>query len=167
MKMVFSVCVFVLLLQRQHRTLSSKSGAVDLLSPELHSASQYQATKALNCVCEHLCFISIYVVHLLARSVLKYQKSLRKVILGVWKSSKIFLYKLIIVVSLLYAILAYDRFSKYSTFGWGCGGNLYILGTMFNTFQSLFYQHTLCTVKSLFSKCNLLLKLSKDTKKKD
>ena len=45
---------------------------------------------ALSCVCEHLCFISIYFVHLLARCVLRYQKSLREVILGVWERSTIF-----------------------------------------------------------------------------
>ncbi|EPY73163.1 mitochondrial folate transporter/carrier [Camelus ferus] len=43
-----------------------------LLSWELHSASQHQAAIALNCVCEHLCFIWIYFVHPLARCVLSY-----------------------------------------------------------------------------------------------
>ena len=35
--------------------------------PEPHSASQRRATTALNCVCEHLCFVSIDSVHLLAK----------------------------------------------------------------------------------------------------
>ena len=38
-------------------------------SQDLHSAS---VAKALNCVCKHLCFISIYFVHALARCVLRY-----------------------------------------------------------------------------------------------
>lgn len=33
---------------------------------------------ALKCVCEYLCFISIYFVHPLAQCVLRYQKSLRE-----------------------------------------------------------------------------------------
>lgn len=49
-------------------------------SPELHSAAQPQAAVALSRVYEHLCFISIYFMHLLARCVLRYQKSLRGVI---------------------------------------------------------------------------------------
>lgn len=44
---------------------------------EFHSASQPQATITLNCVYEHLCFISTYFVHLLAkrtlRSILAYE----------------------------------------------------------------------------------------------
>ena len=35
----------------------------------LHSVSQHHTTLVLNCVCEHLCSISIYFVHLLARCV--------------------------------------------------------------------------------------------------
>ena len=36
---------------------------------DLHLASQHQAFLALNHVCEHLCFISTYFVHLLGRCV--------------------------------------------------------------------------------------------------
>lgn len=57
---------------------SSESGPSKLLPQELYSASQYQAIRALKCVCEHLCFISIYCVHPLARCVLMYQKCLRE-----------------------------------------------------------------------------------------
>lgn len=35
----------------------------------IYSASQHQATTALNCICEHLCFIFICFVHLLARCI--------------------------------------------------------------------------------------------------
>ena len=49
---------------------SSKSGPAELLPQELHSASQHLASIALNCVYEHLGFISIYFVHPLARCVL-------------------------------------------------------------------------------------------------
>ena len=51
------VCSWLLL--RPH---ASQSGATRLLVWKLHTAS-HQATVALNCVCEHLCFISIYFVH--------------------------------------------------------------------------------------------------------
>ncbi|CAD7688752.1 unnamed protein product [Nyctereutes procyonoides] len=39
-------------------------------APYQGTASQHQATTVLNYVCEHLCFISIYFVHMLARCVL-------------------------------------------------------------------------------------------------
>lgn len=35
--------------------------------PGTYSASQHHAPRALNCACEHQCFISIYFVYLLAR----------------------------------------------------------------------------------------------------
>ena len=40
--------------------------------------TKHQATIALNCVCEHLCFISTYFVHLLASCILSHQKRLRE-----------------------------------------------------------------------------------------
>ncbi|CAD7668980.1 unnamed protein product [Nyctereutes procyonoides] len=43
---------------------TSKRGPAKRLPWALHSASQQQAAIALNSVCEHLCFISIYFVHL-------------------------------------------------------------------------------------------------------
>ena len=49
----------------------SGSGVTKLLSQELHSASWHTAAIALSSVCEHLCFISIYFVHLLTRCVLR------------------------------------------------------------------------------------------------
>lgn len=52
-------------------TGSSKSGPTKILSQELNSASQHQVTRTLNCICEHLCFISIYFVLPLARCVLR------------------------------------------------------------------------------------------------
>ncbi|XP_042099629.1 endoplasmic reticulum junction formation protein lunapark isoform X4 [Ovis aries] len=55
--------------------LSSKSGTTKLLPWELHSASHHQAAIALNFVCEHLCFVSIYFVHPLARCVLRSSSS--------------------------------------------------------------------------------------------
>lgn len=50
---------------------SSKSGPAKLLPCELHSAYQHQVSIALNCVCEHLCFISVYFVHPLARCIVR------------------------------------------------------------------------------------------------
>lgn len=47
---------------------------------ELPPACQHQATRRVSCVCELLCFLSIYCVHLLARCVLRYQESPREVI---------------------------------------------------------------------------------------
>lgn len=45
-------------------TLSTQSGTAKLLPQEPpRSASQHQTAMALNCVCKHLCFISIYFVH--------------------------------------------------------------------------------------------------------
>ena len=52
--------------------------------------TQHQADRALNCVSERLCFISVYFVHPLARCVLKHHKSLRGVLFWVWEGSKLF-----------------------------------------------------------------------------
>ena len=52
-------------------TLNSERGTAQLPPQKRHWASQHQATIALNCVCEPLCLISIYLVHLLARCVLR------------------------------------------------------------------------------------------------
>lgn len=84
--------------------------------PRMHPsipAAQHPATAALNCGCEHLCFIWSYFVCPLARHVLRYQKSLRDVIFGgVWEHPNIFPNKLMIIVSLLYTILASGRFPR-------------------------------------------------------
>jgi len=110
-----SVLVYSETLRSQH-TPDSTCGAAQLLPRELHSASQGQATIVLNCVCEHLCFISIYFVRPLARCVLMYQKSLKEVILGVWKCSKNFPYTLMVIAS-----LCHSKLQKVSD----SGGNLY------------------------------------------
>lgn len=64
-----------------------------------HTASQHQATTASNCVREHLCFSSVHFGHPLARCTLRYQKSLREVILCVWECSKNVPYKLMVITS--------------------------------------------------------------------
>ena len=51
-------------LSSQHTAWAARGAAPSSIRPELHSASQYQTTIALNCVCEHLCFISVYTVHI-------------------------------------------------------------------------------------------------------
>lgn len=61
---------------------SSKSGPAKLLPLKLHSACQHRTTIALKGVCEHVCFVSMYFVHPLARCFLRDQKSLREVIFG-------------------------------------------------------------------------------------
>lgn len=80
-------------------TQSSMNGTAKLLPKELHWASKHQASRALNYVCNHLCSVSVYFVHLLARWVLRYQKSLRTVIFSTWKCSKLFPYKLTVTAS--------------------------------------------------------------------
>ncbi|CAD7671529.1 unnamed protein product [Nyctereutes procyonoides] len=55
-------------------TPNIESGITKLLLWELHSASQHQAAIALNCVSEHLCSLSIYFVHLLAKCVLNFHQ---------------------------------------------------------------------------------------------
>ena len=90
------------------RLLKSRVSRALLLPQGLYSASQHQATRALNCICERLCFISIYFVHLLARHVLRCQKSLIEVFFVfcfflVWECSTNFTCKLMII-SLLYTV---------------------------------------------------------------
>ena len=53
------------------RVVHQERGTAKLLPQELRSASQLQTAIALNCVCEHLCFISFYFVHPLVRYVLR------------------------------------------------------------------------------------------------
>lgn len=60
-------------------TPSSDRCTTKRLPGELYSD---QVAIASNCVCEYLCFISVYFVHLLARYVIRYQKSLEEVFLG-------------------------------------------------------------------------------------
>ena len=55
-KMVKAKPCSVLLLQTKQGT-QQWEWPPKLLPWELHSASQHQAARALNCVCEHLCFI--------------------------------------------------------------------------------------------------------------
>ena len=59
-----------------------------LLPWEPHSASQHHVVIALNCVCEHLCFISIYFVRPLARCVLRYNSFFALHYFGLQKISK-------------------------------------------------------------------------------
>ena len=66
---VFRLCFEV------SRYRGRESGPAKLLPQKLHSASQHQATRALNCVCEHLGFTTTYSVHPLARCVPRYQKA--------------------------------------------------------------------------------------------
>lgn len=53
-----------------------------LLPQKLHSASQLQATRALDCVCEHLCLIMTSFWYPLSKCVQWYQKRPREVIFG-------------------------------------------------------------------------------------
>ena len=107
MKIALSICFTV---NPYRGNLSRESSPAQLLLPKLHSAFQHQATRALNCICEHLCFISIYFVHLLARCVLRYQKSLGEVIFGVWERWKLFPSKLMVIASSLYVFLGSEMF---------------------------------------------------------
>jgi len=75
--------------QRQH---TRKQQAWPRQPPSLQTTLSLSASSShiLNCVCEHLCSMSIYSVHLLASCILRHGKSLRKVIFWVWGSSKNF-----------------------------------------------------------------------------
>lgn len=66
-----SVCVLHWTLMEAVHTMSRESGTIKFLYWEQHWASQRQAARVLNCVYEHLCFISVYSVHLLARCALR------------------------------------------------------------------------------------------------
>ena len=105
--------------------MSSQQEQPHQASPKLHSASQDPAVIALNCVWEHLCLISIYCVHPLARCVLRYQKSFREVIFWFWEHLQFFPYKWVAIVSSLYAILAYKSFHR-NALHLGIQGNQYI-----------------------------------------
>lgn len=54
-------------LQAEHTPSSAQEWPLNILPWELYSPSRH----TLNCVCEQLCFISIYFVHQLARHVLR------------------------------------------------------------------------------------------------
>ena len=82
-------------------TPGKKSSPTKLLPWELHSVSQPQVARALDCVCEHLCPVLIYFAYLLARYVLRYQKIFREVTFWVWECSKMFPYQLRVIASLL------------------------------------------------------------------
>lgn len=73
-------------------TPSSESGWHQAPSQEPHSAWRHQGT-VTDCVCEHLCFISVYSEHPLARCIPMYKESLQEVIFSICESSKIALYK--------------------------------------------------------------------------
>lgn len=84
-------------------TPGGQRGATSAFSGEPHAAPQHPGATALG-------LISPEFVHLLARYVLRYQKSQRKFILGGLGMLKTFPYKLMVIVPLLYALLASERF---------------------------------------------------------
>lgn len=64
-KTALFVCQWAL--QAEHTPSSAQEWPLNILPWELYSASRH----TLDCVCEQLCFISIYFVHQLARHVLR------------------------------------------------------------------------------------------------
>ena len=68
-KIAFSVGSAAALIEAAHPERREWHSQAPFREP--HLASQHPAAAALNCVCEHLCFISIYSVHLLSRCVLR------------------------------------------------------------------------------------------------
>jgi len=58
--------------------------------PGTYTASQHQASTALNCVCKYLCFILIYVVQTLAKCVRRHQKSLKEAMFWFRNTQKFF-----------------------------------------------------------------------------
>lgn len=76
-KTAFGICFAGSLYRGSAHSPSSEGGTAQLLPLQPHSAPQHQATQALSCVCEHLCFTSMYFVHPLASCVLGYQESFK------------------------------------------------------------------------------------------
>ena len=89
----YSVSVLQNAVREAAFTPNSKSDPTKLLPWKLHSASQHLVAIPLNSICEHLCFILIYFVHLCPK----------------------------VVASWLYAILVYERFHRnFQTVGEPC-----------------------------------------------
>ena len=86
-KIVFSVCFPASCCIGSEHSCRER-GPTKLLPWEPHSASKHQIVRALNCVCEHLCFISICFVHPLARCVLRYNSFFALHHFGLQKVSK-------------------------------------------------------------------------------
>ena len=84
---MFSVC-FPASCCRSSEHSCRERGPAKLLPWEPRSASQHQVVIALNCVCEHLCVISIYFVHPLAKCVLRYNSFFALHYFGLQKVSK-------------------------------------------------------------------------------
>ncbi|CAD7670387.1 unnamed protein product [Nyctereutes procyonoides] len=63
--------VHICLAASHYRGSAPGAVRVALASSLPGNCTQHQAAIALNCICEHLCFISMYFVHPLARCVLK------------------------------------------------------------------------------------------------
>lgn len=108
------------LLQRQWAPGTARvAPPSELLPRDLHSARQHQAATALNCVCEYLCFISIYFV---------------KLFFGCRNAQKNSPHKLMLIVSSLYAISSYEKCPRNTLLSY-IGGNLYKVTVKFDLFQ--------------------------------
>lgn len=59
-------------------------------SPGTALSNSASSPQSFEGVCEHVCFLSVCSVHPLVRCILRCQKKLRVLILGVWKCSKLF-----------------------------------------------------------------------------
>ena len=60
---MFSVVCFAVSLCRVSAQPEQRIGATNPLPWELLLASQHQACTALDCVCDHLCLISVFCIH--------------------------------------------------------------------------------------------------------
>ena len=93
-------------------TWGSKNSPAKLLPRDLHSASQHQATRALKCVCEHLCCISILFCVFLGKTCPKVSEKPKKVYFLGLRMLKKFSYTLMVISSSPYAILAYGSLHR-------------------------------------------------------
>lgn len=139
---VFSVCFTA-------RTPSSESGTAKRLSLELNTASQHKVAITLKCVCEHLCFIFVYVVHQFPSrgrdltSVIEAGRHRRK--LSSWGLRKLQIfatYKLMVNAFFIFFYLASERIRKNVLYSHN-GGNLYIKLGWCKSFQRYFWQNYL------------------------
>ena len=109
MKIVFSFVLQWTLLEAEG--LSSKRGPTRLLPPELHSAPQQQDTIALNYLWASVLYLDLSCVSI-GKICPKVSKKPKRGYFWGLGMLNIFFIKLMVIASLLYAILAQERFHR-------------------------------------------------------
>lgn len=108
MRIELSVCSAAALTEAA-ATPSLKGPPPDALLGTTLSSS---ASRCSNCIYEPLGFISTYFVHLIARCILRYPNGEGRLFWGSGNAQNFFPYKLRVIASSLYTILAYRRFCR-------------------------------------------------------